>query len=176
MSSRLCDRRSGNLGKDGGNPMHPELETLLAEAENRYLKTEELKVLTQYVESLPQRMETYRCLRDNEVEILQAVADRVPGILPDVPVEQIERSLKNMMLMLRYCSMSMLINDDSLVKERFIDWISETMRMYDSAELDKVLYKLLNQQLMKSLSSDQIKLIKRPLILAQTQLLSNQSS
>ena len=158
--------------------MHPELETLLAEAENRYLKTEELSVLTQYVESLPQRMETYRCLRDNEVEILQTVADRVPGVLPDVPVEQMERSLKNMMLMLRYCSMSMLINDDSLVKERLIDWLSETMGMYESAELDKVLYKLLNQQLMKSLSSNQIKLIKSPLMLAQTQLLNayNQSS
>ena len=155
--------------------MHPELETLLAEAENRYLKTEELQVLTQYVESLPQRLETYRSLRDGEVEILQAVADRVPGLIPDVPEEKIERSLKNMMLMLRYCSMSMLINDDSLVKERLVNWLSETMSMYDSEELDKVLYKLLNQELMKTLSPEQIKLIKSPLMLAQTQLLNSYS-
>ncbi len=152
--------------------MHPELEALLAEAENRYLKSEELKVLTEYVDSLPQRLETYRQLRDKEVEIMQAVVDQVPRYLPNQSVEAMERSVKNAMLMLRYCAMAMLINDENLVKERLVNWLSETLSLEESQELDKTLYKLLNQQLMKSLTPDQIKLIKSPLILAQTQLLN----
>lgn len=155
--------------------MNTDLEALFAEAENRYLKPEELKGLTQYVESLPQRLETYCQIREKEVEIMQAVADQLPRHFPDPSTEDMERSIKNAMLMLRYCAMAMLINNDTLVKERFVDWLSQSIAMYDTQDLDKVLYKLLNQQLMKTLKPDQIKLIKSPLILAQTQLLNSSS-
>ncbi|HBQ97416.1 MULTISPECIES: hypothetical protein [unclassified Roseofilum] len=155
--------------------MNTDLETLFAEAENRYLKPEELKGLTEYVESLPQRLETYSQIREKEVEIMQAVADQLPQYFPNTSVEDMERSIKNAMLMLRYCAMSMLINNDKLVQDRFVDWLSQSMAMYETQDLDKALYKLLNQQLMKSLKPEQIKLIKSPLILAQTQLLKSES-
>lgn len=154
--------------------MNTDLETLFAEAENRYLKPEELKGLTEYVESLPQRLETYSQIREKEVEIMQAVADQLPQYFPNSSVEDMERSIKNAMLMLRYCAMAMLINNDKLVQDRFVDWLSQSMAMYETQDLDKALYKLLNQQLMKSLKPDQIKLIKSPLILAQTQLLKSE--
>jgi hypothetical protein len=154
--------------------MNIDLESLFAEAENRYLKPEELKGLTQYVESLPQRLETYTQIREKEVEIMQAVADQLPQHFPNPSVEDMERSIKNAMLMLRYCAMAMLINNDQLVKQRFVDWLSQSMAMYETQDFDKVLYKLLNQQLMKSLKPEQIKLIKSPLILAQTQLLNSE--
>ncbi|MDB9517941.1 hypothetical protein PN466_13385 [Roseofilum reptotaenium CS-1145] len=155
--------------------MNTDLETLFAEAENRYLKPEELKGLTEYVESLPQRLETYSQIREKEVEIMQAVADQLPQYFPNSSVEDMERSIKNAMLMLRYCAMAMLINNDKLVQDRFVDWLSQSMAMYETQDLDKALYKLLNQQLMKSLKPEQIKLIKSPLILAQTQLLKSES-
>ncbi|MBP0013101.1 MAG: hypothetical protein J7545_11540 [Roseofilum sp. SBFL] len=155
--------------------MNTDLETLFAEAENRYLKPEELKGLTEYVESLPQRLETYSQIREKEVEIMQAVADQLPQYFPNTSVEDMERSIKNAMLMLRYCAMSMLINNDKLVQDRFVDWLSQSMAMYETQDFDKALYKLLNQQLMKSLKPEQIKLIKSPLILAQTQLLKSES-
>jgi len=155
--------------------MNTDLEALFAEAENRYLKPEELTGLTQYVESLPERLETYCQIREKEVDIVQAVADQLPGYFPDTSTEDMERSIKNAMLMLRYCAMAMLINNNQLVKDRFVDWLSQSMSMYESQDLDKALYKLLNQQLMKNLKPDQIKLIKSPLILAQTELLNSGS-
>ncbi len=152
--------------------MHPQLETLFEQAESRYLKPEELNLLNQYVESLPERLETYRQLRDREVEIMQAVADQLTDQFPNEDTAILERSLKNALLMLRYCAMSMLLNDDSFVKDRLVSWLSRTVQTYNSQKTDAVLYKLLNQQLSKTLNAKQISLLKPPLTLAQTTLLT----
>lgn len=156
--------------------MQPKLESLFEEAESRYLKPEELGLLSQYVESLPERLETYRQLREREIEIMQAVADQLTVQFKQETKETLERSIKNALLMLRYCSMSMLLNDESFVKERLLGWMCQTVQTYKTQNIDAVLYKLLNQQLSKTLNAKQISLLKPPLVLAQTTLLKAQSA
>lgn len=151
--------------------MHQHLETLFDEAENRYLKPEELKLLSQYVESLPQRMEAYRLLRDQEIELMQQVADQLQAALPQEKTEALERSIKNALLMLRYCAMAMLLNDESFVAERLLGWLSRTMQAYDSQKIDATLYRLLNQRLTQVFSPQQMSLLSPPLLLAQKSLL-----
>jgi hypothetical protein len=151
--------------------MHPQLEEIFDEAENRYLKPEELQLITQYVGSLPERLETYRTLRDRELEVMQWVADQLQAEMPQEKVENLERSLKNGLLMLRYCSMGMLLNDETFVKERLISWVSQTVKVYNTQAIDTVLYRLLNQQLSQVLSSKQISYLAPLLKLAQNALL-----
>lgn len=156
--------------------MHQHLETLFDEAENRYLKPEELKLLSQYVESLPQRMEAYRLLRDQEIELMQQVADQLQAALPQEKTEALERSIKNALLMLRYCAMAMLLNDESFVVERLLGWLSRTMQAYDSQKIDATLYRLLNQRLTQVFSPQQMSLLSPPLLLAQKSLLKQVSA
>lgn len=156
--------------------MHQQLETLFDEAENRYLKPEELKLLSQYVESLPQRMETYRLLRDQELEIMQQVADQLQAALPQEKTEVLERSIKNALLMLRYCAMAMLLNDDSFVADRLLSWLSRTVQAYDTQKIDATLYRLLNQRLTQVFSPQQMSFLSPPLILAQKSLLKQVSA
>ncbi len=156
--------------------MHQHLETLFDEAENRYLKPEELKLLSQYVESLPQRMEAYRLLRDQEIELMQHVADQLQAALPQEKTEALERSIKNALLMLRYCAMAMLLNDESFVVERLLGWLSRTMQAYDSQKIDTTLYRLLNQRLTQVFSPQQMSLLSPPLLLAQKSLLKQVSA
>lgn len=156
--------------------MHQHLETLFDEAENRYLKPEELKLLSQYVESLPQRMETYRLLRDQEIELMQQVADQLQAALPQEKTEALERSIKNALLMLRYCAMAMLLNDESFVAERLLNWLSRTMQAYDSQKIDATLYRLLNQRLTQVFNPQQMSLLSPPLLLAQKSLLKQVSA
>ncbi len=155
--------------------MHQHLETLFDEAENRYLKPEELKLLSQYVESLPQRMETYRLLRDQEIELMQQVADQLQVALPQEKTEVLERSIKNALLMLRYCAMAMLLNDDTFVAERLLGWLSRTIQAYDSQKIDATLYRLLNQRLTQVFNPQQMSLLSPPLLLAQKSLLKQVS-
>jgi Phycobilisome protein len=151
--------------------MHPNLETIFDEAENRYLKPEELGVINQYVESLPERLATYRHLRDQELNIMQKVADQLQIEMPQEKVESLERSIKNALLMLRSCSMSMLLNDESFIRERLLSWVGKTMQVYDTKAIDVVLYRLLNQQLAQTFTARQISFFQPMLTLAQTMLL-----
>lgn len=152
--------------------MHQQIEAIFDEAESRYLKPEELSILSKYVDSLPQRLEAYRQLRDRELEVMQQVADQLQAEMPQEKVETLERSLKNALLMLRYCAMAMLLNDESFVQERLLSWLGRTVQTYNTQAVDRTLYRLLNQRLSQSLSSDQINLLKPSLLLAQNSLLN----
>lgn len=150
--------------------MHPQLETIFDEAENRYLKPDELSLLGEYVDSLPERLEAYRNLRDRELKIMQSVADQLQVELPQEKVEMLERSIKNALLMLRYCAMGMLLNDESFVKDRLLGWLSQTIQVYDTRSVDAVLYRLLNQRLKQALNPRHLALFSPMLLLAQNTL------
>lgn len=152
--------------------MHPQIAAVFDEAENRYLKPEELKLLSQYVSSMPERLDAYRGLRDRELEIMQAVADQLTVDLPQESEENLERCIKNALLMLRYCALSLLVNDESLVERRFLAWVAPLAKVYDTKAIDAKLYRILNQQLTKALTAKQLSYLSPSLALAQEALLS----
>ncbi len=148
--------------------MHPKIEALFDEAENRYLKADELQVLNQYVDSLPERLVAYRTLRDRELTVMQHVADQLQIELPDEPIEALERAIKNALLTLRYCAMGMLMNDESFVRDRLMSWLGGAMSQYHNPTINQSLYRLLNQQLSQALGASAMNLLTPYLVLAQT--------
>jgi hypothetical protein len=155
--------------------MHPEIDSLFNEAESRYLKSEELSIISQFVDSLPERLEAYRSLRDQELDIMQQVADQLQAQMPQEKVEDLERCIKNALLMLRYCAMGMLLNDENLIKERFLSWLSQTAQIYNTQSIDQVLYQLLNHQVSRTLNPKHVNLLNPMLTLAQNTILSKES-
>lgn len=151
--------------------MHPQLEAVFDEAENRYLQPEELGVLSQYVSSLPERLETYRMLRDRELDIMQKVADDLVAALPNESQQSLERSIRNALLVLRYCAMGMLLEDESFVQSRIQGWLKETIQAYNTPQIETQLYTLLDKHLAQSLSAAQVALLKPLLTMAQNTLL-----
>jgi hypothetical protein len=147
--------------------MNSFLESVFNDAENRYLKPEELRLLSQYVNSLPDRLQVYRTLRDREIEIMQWVADQLEAAMPQEKAELLERSIKNMVLMLRYCAMGMLMNDDRIVRDRYVAWFGEMSSVYGTEAIDATLHQYLNQRLTQILSSKEMNLLKPLLLLAQ---------
>jgi hypothetical protein len=152
--------------------MHPQIESMFDVAEARYLKPEELTCLNQYVDSLPERLTLYRYLRDHEIEIMQQVADGVEAQFPQEKQTTLERCLKNAILILRYSAMSMLLNDETFMHGRLINWLEGTAKAYQTEAIDKVLYQTLNQRLNQALSSAQVQLLKPHLQLAEGVLVS----
>ncbi|NET53623.1 MAG: hypothetical protein F6K09_34735, partial [Merismopedia sp. SIO2A8] len=110
--------------------MHPEIEAMFDEAENRYLKPEELGSLNNYVKSLPNRLDAYRYLRDHEVAVMQEVAGQLESEFSNEDVATLERCLKNALLILRYSAMGMLLNDDTFLHHRLINWLEGTAKAY----------------------------------------------
>lgn len=155
--------------------MHSQLDTILDEAENRYLKPEELTVLSQYVSSLPERMDAYRTLRDREIEMMQQVADQLQQEMPNESEEAIERCLKHALLTLRYCSMAMLMNDESFIRNHLTNWLSEIVKVYNTQAIDAAIYRLLTQRLTQALNPKQLALLN-PMLTTAQQLMAETSS
>jgi hypothetical protein len=151
--------------------MHPQIEAVFNEAEKRYLNPQELEVINQYVNSLPVRLDAYRTIRDRELEIMQQVADQLQLAMPQEATTTLEQSIKNGLLMLRYCSMGMLLNDETFVKERLINWLAGSL--HNTQKIDTELYRLLNQKLYQTLSSSQLNLLTPMLNMAQQALLAS---
>lgn len=151
--------------------MIPKIQELINQAQDRYLATDELGLMESYVSSLPDRLKLYKLIRDREIDILQAVADQVSAELPNVTDEELEVGIKNLILVLRYCSMAMLLNDDSFLKERLLNWLEGIMSMRDMRRLNETLYKLLNQGIRQQLSPSQLALLQPLITTAQVTLI-----
>jgi hypothetical protein len=145
--------------------MMPKIQELINQAQDRYLASDELGLMESYISSLPDRLKLYRLIRDRELDILQAVADQVQTELPNVTDDELEAGVKNLILVLRYSSMAMLLNDENFLKQRLLNWLEGIMSMRDMRRLNETLYKLLNQRLKTQFSPTQIALIQ-PLITA----------
>lgn len=145
--------------------MIPKIQELINQAQDRYLASDELGLMESYVSSLPDRLKLYKLIRDREIDILQSVADQVPSEIPSITVEDLEVGIKNLILVLRYSSMAMLLNDENFLKERLLNWLEGIMSMRDMRRLNDTLYKLLNQVLRQQFSPNQLALLQ-PLITA----------
>ena len=150
--------------------MHPQIEEIFDDAGSRYLKIEELRLVAQYASSVPERLATYRGLRDCELDVMQWVADQLQTEMPQEPETKLERSLTNALLMLRHCGLAMLLNQDSIVRERFLNWVQPTVEVYGTQAIDARLYQLLNQRLDQTLGK-QMTLLSPILLMAQNALL-----
>jgi len=145
--------------------MMPKIEELINQAQDRYLASDELGLMESYISSLPDRLKLYKMIRDREIDLLQAVADQISTELPSVTDEDLETGIKNLILVLRYSSMAMLLNDENFLKQRLLNWLEGIMSMHDMRRLNETLYKLLNQKLREQFSPSQLALIQ-PLITA----------
>jgi hypothetical protein len=151
--------------------MHSHIEAVFDDAENRHLKPEELNALNQYVESLPNRLEIYRQLRDQEMSIMQPIANQLESQFQNEQVELLERCLKNALLVMRYCAMAMLLNDEAFVQNRLAGWLEQITKAYNTKPVDEVLYRLLDRRLREVFSPTQLGLLTPHLTLAQDMLL-----
>jgi hypothetical protein len=132
--------------------MQAELNELLVQAENRYLRTEELLGFKSYAETLAQRLKIYEFLRDREIVIFQPIADQISIIFPQEKEERLEQVLQQWILILRHSAMAMLLNDSEYLQRRVLDWLSGLVQAHDTQSIDTQIYQLLNTRLNELLS------------------------
>ncbi|MDJ0704248.1 MAG: hypothetical protein QNJ46_13265 [Leptolyngbyaceae cyanobacterium MO_188.B28] len=143
------------------------LEALFNEPERHYLRPQELERLGEYINTLPERLELYRQLRDQEIALMQPVADALEKQLPQESMETVKQGIKQSVLVLRYCAMAMLLDDPTLVELRLRGWLPLMIKIHHTQAVDRVLYSLLNNRLTEVFTDQQIRLISPPLQMVQ---------
>jgi hypothetical protein len=147
--------------------MNPKLAALFDEPENAYLSPDELQALSQFVGSLPERIDFYRCLRHEEATLLQTVVDRLQQSFPQASEEQLKRCLQNGILSIRYAAMAMLTDDPDFVTKRLVSWLPDMIEAYDTRPLDQTLHQLIREQFAGRFSAAQMGLLTPGLDAAQ---------
>jgi Phycobilisome protein len=140
--------------------MNSKLEALFEQPGKRYLDAADLSILSQYASSIPERLKVYRLLRDQEVVLLQPVADLLQQQRPDLSAAVLERSLRNGLLLLRYVALAMLMDDPAYVSARLQSWLPEMIQSYNSQAVDLALHELLSQRLAQLLLVPQFNLLR----------------
>ena len=143
--------------------MHPEIEALLEQAENRFLKTEELIAFKRHAASLAQRLKIYEFLREKETSIFQPIANKLQETFPNEQQENLERSLKHWLLVLRYCGMAMLLNDRNFLEQRLQDWLSGIVSAHQTETIEAAVCNLLQSRI-KEMLSEQARAILQPFL------------
>lgn len=155
--------------------MNPKLEALFDEPEKAYLTTDELNALSQFVSSLPERVNFYQRLRNEEVTLMQAIADSLQQQFPQESEEKLKRSLQSGILMVRYVAMAMLTDDLDMVTKRLETWLPEIVEAYDTKVIDIALYQLIKAQLASRFSPAQMALLSPGIDIAEGLIAGNQA-
>lgn len=143
--------------------MNPQTKDLVYQAESRYLELEELKILEGAVKAMPKRLALYKLIRNQELQILQTVADQLDKFTPPL----IENGIKHLLLVMRYAAMAILTDDPNFFQTRLIDWLRQINTQEELRPIASDLYCVLFQTLKKELDSDQMTLIQSYLTEAQ---------
>jgi hypothetical protein len=151
--------------------MHSEIKTLLYEAEDHYLKPEEIEAFRDHASSLAQRLETYELLRDQELAIFQPVADQLLKAFPQENQKTLERTLRHWLAVVRYCTMAMLVNNQEFLQRRLLEWLTDIVQAHQTQEIETTLYQLLQDRLKEVLSDQQLALVQPFLDQTETTLL-----
>jgi len=151
--------------------MHSELRTLLYDAEVNYLQTSEVEFFRAHVASLQERLETYECLREQEILIFQPIADQLVAAFPKENPKLLEQALKHWLSVLRYCAMAMLLNNPEFLQHRLLEWLTPLVQTHQMELLENSLGKLLLSRLQEVLSEQQLALVHPFVEQAQTAVL-----
>jgi Phycobilisome protein len=152
--------------------MNPNFQSLLYDAEERYLKSGEIDALKSYTTSLSQRLETYEILRDKEIAIFQPIANQLSASFPNQEPE-LERSLRNWLAVLRYCAIAMLQNNSEFLERRLLEWLTDIVRVHQVQAIDSALYSALQKQIASMLTDKQYSLLQPFLAQSATKLVSD---
>ncbi len=152
--------------------MQSDIQAILYKAEEHYLQKPEIIDFQNSIASLAQRLETYECLRDQEIKIFQPIAEELVRVYPEENPKLLEKALKHWLAIMRYSAMAMLLNNPEYLQRQILEWLTEMVQAHQMQAVENTIYDLLRSRLEKVLSQQQLVLLHPFLEQAQTTLLS----
>jgi hypothetical protein len=153
--------------------MHSEMKVLFDRAEENYLSPSDMIVFKHQINRLSKSLETYKYLRDREVDIFQSVVERFSETSSQINPRILEQAIKDWLLIIRYGAMAMLLNNPQFLEHRLLEWLSDRVKAHQLQEIETQLYHLLIAELKQSLTEDQFEAIEPFLTQAKTTLLES---
>jgi Phycobilisome protein len=123
------------------------LETVIERSDGAYVDTEDLEVLDRAFESWGDRRNTYGLIQDKEAIIVEKTLERFQqenaNLLLTAPDSVFKKCQSDLTSVLRNCAMAMLLQDETLLKDRFLYWMQNIMRALKNQRFNVHIYQIL---------------------------------
>lgn len=153
--------------------MSSDVNSLLTQAENRYLKPEELQEFKRNTSTLAQRLKIYEFLRDREAVIFEPIAEQLQTAFPEAQQPIVEKSLQQWILIMRHCAMAMLLDDNDHLQNNLLDWLRGFVTTRKSQAIETKIHQLLLARLQEMLSPKALIYLQPNLDIAKDALLND---
>lgn len=143
--------------------MLSQFHALSLEAEGRYATDAELMFIADFVESFPQRLQSYQNLQAAEAAIVQQTYAKMRAADPslfnygaeDVTLKWKRDTLRT----LRYTAAAILLNDPETLQERFLLWFQTIMRAFGAQRNCAATYQVMQEVIRQHFPPDQAQMI-----------------
>lgn len=151
--------------------MNTQLDTMFAEAEGRYLQGAEERALLDYADSVARRVEAMRAVEKAESKIVEETLTAVWSRHPDFEhkhAQARDRGRRDITLVLRYATLAMVRNDETVLSERLLYWLATILAANNMAAVVDTCYRTLALRTEANLSPEHTALMAPYLRLAHT--------
>ncbi|MGB0561130.1 MAG: phycocyanin [Spirulinaceae cyanobacterium] len=136
------------------------IETALERADGAYLSPSDVQSLEQIIATWPQRRQTYDLLQTHEAEIVARAVARLSQTTPNRYTEDGgDRCQTDMASVLRACATAMLLQDEEMLKDRFLYWMQNIMQALRKQQINARVYQALQQAVQEQLPADKVPFI-----------------
>ncbi len=140
--------------------LNHQLELNVLEADGRYLNTQELYPLENYIQSYSVRLHTYEQLRDNGEQLVLRSLRKMAQTYPELIQQHGQRCKYDMTEVLRYIALSVLRDDETFFKEQMTVWLDTILLAYKRNQHCVVAYRALQEAISTTLPSSDASLIR----------------
>lgn len=144
----------------------------ILDADGRYLDSQEIYLLEEYVQSYATRLQTYHYLRDNSEKLVIAALRKLATIHPELVQQHGARCKYDMTEVLRYVAISVLRDDETFFKEQMMVWLDTVLLAYKRTGHCVLAYRNLQEAIASAFPSNSVTLI-RPYLELVTQVLQS---
>lgn len=142
--------------------MNQAIMTMFSDAEGRYLASEEIDQISDYVASLDRRIAAMQAVQAAEQRILDDALERTFQQLPKTKSyggEFRDKASRDVGLVLRYCTMAMVRDDEKLLKDKLLYWLRTILQSFFSRKYMDVTYRELASSCERHLDQAHVQLL-----------------
>jgi len=139
------------------------LENVVERSDGSYISSQDLLTLDRSIASWQMKREVYDLVQTQENEIIDRVLinfqEQLPALAQQLSEDILNKCRRDLTLVLRYCAMAMLFQDEELLKDRLLSWMQNIMRALRHQKINNCVYQLLQQEVQEKLPQEQANLM-----------------
>jgi len=143
--------------------MNPTIEEMMDDARGRYLEPAEQSTLTDFAETLEERLAAMRAVEEHEQQMVDEAVETMFQEHPDAASRHEfvkEKAKRDMILVLRYCALAMIRDDKEALDQQLLHWFATIVDAFEMRDLLETSYRALLESAADRLDAEHFQWIK----------------